>query len=386
MTGAANAAETATGKGRHWFSVLTHYYGRSLFVVIFVIPTLAAILFYGLIASDRYVSTTQFIVRSVSSASNEGASAFLQSFGITRTNDDAYAIQAFIQSRDAMDKLNSIVPLRQVYSRPEADVLTRYGRTGQSDTDESFYRYFRRQIVLEKNVETGITTVQVSAYRAQDAQDIARLILQLSEARVNELNARARRDALSIATARMKEAEEMLVSANVALTQYRNQSENIDPAKSAGAALGRVTELETELSQARVTLQDMMTNAPANPAIPAVRQRIDALQAQVAQQQGGITGEKSALAGKLGGYEELVVRRDLAEKAYETAERELSRAHEEVLRQQIYIETVARPNLPDASLEPRRLRSIFTVALLSLWAFLGIYLLVSGSREHLNIA
>ena len=81
-----------------------------------------------------------------------------------------------------------------------------------------------------------------------------------------------------------------------------------------------------------------------------------------------------------------MVRRDLAEKAYETAERELSRAHEEVLRQQIYIETVARPNLPDASLEPRRLRSIFTVALLSLWAFLGIYLLVSGSREHLNIA
>ena len=61
-------------------------------------------------------------------------------------------------------------------------------------------------------------------------------------------------------------------------------------------------------------------------------------------------------------------------------------AREDARRQQVYIETVARPNLPDESLEPRRWRYVFTVALLGMWSFLILYLLVSGTREHLNFS
>jgi capsular polysaccharide transport system permease protein len=140
------------------------------------------------------------------------------------------------------------------------------------------------------------------------------------------------------------------------------------------------------LAQLQVSLQTMQARAPNNPAVPALRQRIAALSAQVAVQRGELTGTNDALSTTLGNYERLMVERELAEKAHEAAQKQLDTANEQAQRQQIYIESISRPNLPDKSQEPRRLRYIFTVALLSFWAFLIFYLLVSGSREHLNVS
>jgi len=43
---------------------------------------------------------------------------------------------------------------------------------------------------------------------------------------------------------------------------------------------------------------------------------------------------------------------------------------------------VVQPNLPDAPIEPRRLRDIFAVLVLSLIAFGIVKMLVAGVREH----
>ena len=367
---------------RQWASA---HYGRILFWVVFAAPTILAAVFFGLIAADRYVSETRFVVRSVDQPVADGAAALLQDFGISRANDDTFAVQDFIHARDMMRALMRTIDLRQVYARPEADVLTRYSRTGARDTDEAFFRYFGDQVDLVRDLETGITTVRVQAYRARDAKAIADAIVRLSELRVNALNERARRDAVSVAQANVAQASDALVAANVGLTEARNHAETVDPAQTAGDALGRVTTAEAELAMLRVQLAGMAAKTPGNPTIPAIRQRIAALEAQAGQQRARVTGGGDALSASLAGYEAQLVRRTLAEKAYEAAERQLERANQDAARQQIYLETIARPGLPDEPTEPRRLRYWFTVALLSFWAFLIVYLLVSGSREHLNL-
>jgi capsular polysaccharide transport system permease protein len=365
-------------------SYLALRYGWVLFLGVFVLPTVVAGIYYGLIASDRYVSESQFLVRSVDKPAAEGMSAHLRDFGISRANDDAYAIQEYLYSRDAMQALMRKVNLRAVYTRAGADPVTRYHAWGR-DTDETFYRYFKQQITVQKNDETGITGVTVSAYRAADAKAIVDALVTLSEERINVLNIRSRRDTLVQAQQTLAQAETGLTDATLALTRYRNASENINPMKSAGAAIDRGATLRRSLAMLQVNLQTMLAKAPANPAIPAVRQRIAALESQIAQQQDDLTGGTDGLAQKLGDFEELTVRQELAAKVYEGAQAQMETARQDAIRQQIYIETIVRPNLPDEALEPRRWRYFLTVALLGLWSFLMLYLLASGSRDHLNL-
>ena len=92
---------TATGAGRwtRWRSYLARRYGWVLFLGVFVLPTIVAAAYYGLIASDRYVSESRFLVRSVNKPASEGISAYLRDFGIARANDDAYAIQEYLYSQ-----------------------------------------------------------------------------------------------------------------------------------------------------------------------------------------------------------------------------------------------------------------------------------------------
>ncbi len=365
-------------------SYLMLHYGWILFLATFVLPTIGAAVYYGLIVSDRYVSESRFLVRSVNKPASEGISSYLRDFGIARANDDAYAIQEYLYSRDAMTAVMRRVNLRTVYTRPEGDLFTRYSPWGR-DTDEAFYRYFKQQLTVTKDDETGITSVTVSAYRAADAKAIMDALVALSEEQINILNVRARRDTLAQAQQTLAQAETGLTDATLALTQYRNASENVDPMKSAGAAVDRGATLDQSLAMLQVNLQTMLAKAPDNPAIPAVRGRIAALESQIAQQQGDLTGKTDGLSEKLGNYEELKVRQELAGKIYETAQAQLETARQEAIRQQIYIATVVHPNLPDDAIEPRRWRYFLTVALLSCWSFMMLYLLASGSREHLNL-
>lgn len=382
----AHGGQTRSGRLNLMLAYLSEHYAKTLFVVLFLVPTLIAAIYYGFIATDRYVSETRFIVRSVSKPAAEGAAAYLQDFGIVRANDDAFAIQDYILSRDAMHAIMRRIELRKVWTRDGADFWSRYGALEFGDSDEALYRYFRRRIQVEKNLESGITTVRVNAYRPEDAQRIAQLILELSEERVNNMNVRALRDSLATAEQATKEAARNLARASVDLTRYREATQLIDPSQSADATIERSSALEQELAELQVNLQTTLTRAPANPAIPALRQRIAALSAQISAQQGQLTGARSSLAGKLGDYERLEVESELAEKIYEAAQKQLNEARESAQRQQVFIERIAQPSLADEALEPRRLRYIFTVALLSFWAFLIFYLLLSGSREHLNLS
>ena len=381
--GAAMPAVSQIHRLRVW---LTAHYGRVIALVTFILPTLVAAVFLFGVAADRFVSETRFIVRSVDKPASMGAAAFLQDFGIARANDDAFAIQEFIRSRDAMNALMRRIDMRAVYTAPESDAITRYRKTGADDTNEAFYRYYKRQVAVEKDEETGITTVRVSAYRARDAKAIADFLLKLSEARINQLNERARGDALTLANRSLGDAAAELANANVALTRFRGEAGLVDPAQSAEAALDRNSALGGQLAMQRATLAAMLAKAPDNPAIPAVRQRIAALEAQSSLEQGQMTGQGNSLSGRLGGFEELAVKRELAAKSYEAAEKQLESARSDVARQQVYIETIAAPSLPDEALDPRRWRDLFTVALLGFWTFLIFYLLVSGSREHLNLS
>lgn len=379
FSGAANRR----GAAHRWLSA---HYALALFIALCLVPTAVATVYFGLIASDRYISETRFVVRSADKPAADGASSYLRDFGISRANDDAFAVHDYIASRDAMRAIMAKVDLRQIWRPEGADPLSRYGELFGKDSDEALFRYYLKQIKVEKNLETGITTVRATAFRPENANALARMIVQLSEAKVNAMNARARRDRVDVVTREVAAASSRLAEVTVQLTRYRDRSQVIDPGDTAEATSRQQSALESERAQVSADLAGMVARAPGNPAVPALRRRLGALDAEVAAQSARLTGGSHSLAGTVGGYEQLMVERELASKLYESAQKQLDTAIDEANRQQVFLDTVTVPNLPDRPAEPRRARYIFTVALLSFWIFLSFYLLVSGSREHLNLS
>jgi capsular polysaccharide transport system permease protein len=90
------------------------------------LPTLLAALYFGLIAAPRYESEAKFVVRGPSSQSMDQIASMMQGSSIVRSSDDAYAVLEYIQSRDAMQQLETQGGLLDFLNRLEADFVWRY--------------------------------------------------------------------------------------------------------------------------------------------------------------------------------------------------------------------------------------------------------------------
>src|SRR5580692_2758197 len=90
---------------------------RNLVLVLTVIvPTIVAILYYGLVASDVFISESRFLVRSPQKQTQGGMfGQLLQGTGLSHSQDDTYSIHDFILSRDALKELDHKASVRQVF-------------------------------------------------------------------------------------------------------------------------------------------------------------------------------------------------------------------------------------------------------------------------------
>jgi capsular polysaccharide transport system permease protein len=95
-----------------------------------------------------------------------------------------------------------------------------------------------------------------------------------------------------------------------------------------------------------------------------------------------VTGSKRSLASKDTEYERLSVNQLLAQKLLEAAVTSLEQARLTAQKQELYLETISRPNLPDAPQLPHRFEDILATLLISfiVWGILTI--LIAGVKEH----
>jgi len=133
---------------------------------------------------------------------------------------------------------------------------------------------------------------------------------------------------------------------------------------------------------ARQQLGELLRNSPNSPQIPVVQTRIDSLDKLIAEERAKLSGETNSVVSTLTEYERLTLDRQLAEKALASAFTSLEAARLEAQRQQLYIETIAEPNLADYPLYPKRAIDFGMVLVSCLLAYGIAWLLVISAREH----
>jgi len=352
------------------------------FAITVVIPTLMAVCYFGFIASDRYVSESRFVVRNPQKTVPSGLGALLQGTSLSRSQDDTYSVHDFILSRDALRQLDDRQRFRKEFSDPNIDVFGRFPRLDRDASFEALYRYYQDHVAIDYDTASSISVLRVTAFSAQEAHAINDQLLGMGEALVNNLNARARQDLIQSAESEVQAAEGVSTRAATALSTFRSSHSVFDPERQGALQLAGIAKIEDELHASESQLAEMRRVSPANPQVSLLQARIDSLKQRLASETARVTGANDSLSSKSAQYDQLVLRNAFAERELASALASLETARNEALRKQLYLERLVQPNLPDRALEPRRIRSVFTVFVLGLICWGVLSMVVSSIKEH----
>jgi len=372
------------------------FWGRyRLFTITVVLPMLIGSLYLFALAAPRFASSASFVVRSaaqsglpdaVTSLTQQGASgtqqgappmqrsasALPQGQGASMiAQDETYAVNAYLTSRDVVDQLSENNHLRGILGRPEGDFIFRYPTLWLPNDSEFFYQRFQWMASAYVDPNTMISTIEVNAFRPEDAQALATAMLEYAEALVNQMNQRAYDDGLATAKRFVAEAQKEVGAVDAELKAYRNASASIDPNAVAQSKLKVIEGLSTQLGQIQATIARQTAITPTSPNLAALRVQAQSYRAEIEKRQLEIAGSSGSEADKLATYEELTTRGELAAQALAAAVAERDQARNSAERQHLFIQVIARPNLsPDYARYPRKTLDLAVLLAICLTLFL----------------
>ncbi|MEM7470539.1 MAG: sugar transporter [Pseudomonadota bacterium] len=347
-------------------------------LLIMVMAPMGAIIWYlNEWAEDQYASEMSFSIRSEEFVNPLEALNGLGQLS-TGTTADAEVVYEFIASQKIVRSIDAELGLRALYSAPQDDPVF----TISADVPvEELLRHWRWMVQANLDKGSGLINVKSFAFDPKSAKDINDAILRQSQDLVDMLSFQAREDATKYAKADLEEARERLKRARQNLSQFRAESQLIDPTIDVQSQGGVSAALQQQLAEAMIDL-DLLEGSTSNrndTRLEQARRRIEAIRNR-------LEGERASLASEVdrdmvaivGSYEALIVEREFAEQAFLSAAAAFDSARADAKRRTKYLAVHIEPTLADAPLYPRAiLISVMSAALLVLvWS---VFLMVAYS-------
>ncbi len=353
-----------------------------LFLFSVLIPTSLSIIYFAFIASDVYISESRFVVRNPEHQTQTGLGALIQGTGFSRSQDDTYNVHEFMLSRDALNQINNHINLREVFGKNRIDIFNNFNTLGVDNSIENLYRYYLKRVEINLNTSTSISVLKVRTANAEDSYRINELLLQIGEQFVNRLNDRGRKDLIDFSKNELDIADQKSKAAAKKLAIFRSKNEVFDPDKQSTLQLQHISRIQDQLISTKTQLSQVKALTPESPQIPALKNLVASIQAELNSEMAKVSGNGSSFTNKAVEYQLLVLDLSVADKQLALAMASLEEARRSAQKKQIYLDRIQQPNKPDMALEPFRVRNILSVFLLGIitWAILSM--MVTGIREH----
>lgn len=324
------------------------------FLLLVALPSCLAVTYFAFFAADRYESEARFILRSPGRTISAQLPNILQAAGIARASDDGYIVREFLESRDAMEVLEKHADLKAAYAAGGRDFIWKFPNFFTSRTDEGLYWQYQRMMSADFDSTTGVSILKMQAFTPEAAQQLAAALLEAAEGLVNRLNERAHQDAIKLADAEVERMKARALTAQAALTAFRERERLVDPSQVTLAVLETIAKLSVEVATLSVQIGELEKTTRNSPQITPLRSRRSAIESQIAIERRRLAGDAQAIAPRIAEYERLMLEREFAAKALIAAMTALETARVEAQRQQVYLEKVATPARPDYPTYPWR--------------------------------
>ena len=348
--------------------------------VFVLLPTFIVAWYFTVVATPMYSANTEFTVREAESQGTGGLGGLFAGTGLA-TQQDATGVQSYLQSRDAMLRLDADHGFKAHFSQEWIDPLQ---RLAPDATNEDAFSLYQDHVKIGYDPTEGILKLKVIAADPEVSQTFAEALVTYAEERVDEQTRRLREDQMEGARASYEESEERRAEALREWLTIQQELESIDPIGETATRTQQIGALESERQQLQLTLRQRLNVNRPNQA------QVDALRSQIADIDTLIDALRQEMTAANDAGTSLATRNTelrLAEENYmfqtalvQQALQQMEAARAEANRQVSYLTLNVRPIAPDEATYPRA----FENAVLAFLIFSGIYLMISLTASILR--
>lgn len=344
------------------------------------LPTLIAGWYFSIHATPMYATQSEFVIQQADAAGSSGLGGLFAGTGLA-VQQDSTTVQSYLQSRDAMLRLDADQGFKSHFSQDWIDALQRLDADA---SNEDAYTTYQRNVKVGYDPTEGILKMEVIAASPQASQSFSEALIGYAEEQVDNLTQRLREDQMSGAMEAFEAAEARVLEAQQRVLELQEQLGVLDPASETGSLMQQITQFELQLRQKQLELDQLLANArPSQARVDGVQGDIDRLEALVAELRSSMTetvsGEASLarITGELRIAEADLTTRQLL---LQQAAQQLETARIEANRQVRYMAVGVSPIAPDEPTYPRA----FENTALAFLIFAGIYLMLSLTASVLR--
>lgn len=354
-------------------------YARLAFFVL--LPTFFAGYYYYRIATPFYAVKAAFVInKSEGGASASPVASFLTGTQFASSQDSINA-QAYLNSRDAMVRLDADHGFKALFSQPSIDPLQ---RLAPNATNESAYRLYQRNVKVGYDPSEGIINLEVASPDPKKSVEFANALIGYTEEQVDKMTLRMRDDQMKGAHDSYDDAEKKLEEANKKVVALQQKNSVMSSDVEVTLVTSQITALNAELNKDTLDLQQMESaENPTQARIDPLKQRIALINQQIADLRQKLTvnnGKGESLAAIqsqiLAAQAEVQTRQLMLGQALQALESARVTANEQTR----YFSVGVQPVAPDEPTYPRAFENTIVAFLL----FAGLYLMLSMTASILR--
>lgn len=331
---------------------------RWVIATFILLPVLLATLYLTHLATPRYTAESSFSVRAndqQSYSSPDNATSLISTGGSAANGlVDGWAVNSFLNSRDAMHQLDRKIGLRRHLTNTTRDPVNRL--MPEAD-DDALYEAYQSMINVSYNMLEQLNLMRISAFSPNDARIISLALLELAQQFVHNMDEKGIADALKVSQQAVTLAEQQARHAREKLTNWRITNGNIDPTADAAMRLTLIAQLEGELNTASINLYKIRALGNAHhPMMQAAKTEVDARQKRLVEIRQHLSGLGDSEVNRMKTYEVLKNAQQFADANLVTARQNYHQSFISTLQLRRYLSIVVnpepgvRPDSPNASI------------------------------------
>jgi capsular polysaccharide transport system permease protein len=357
---------------------------RRLIRLILVSAVLAT-LYWLLIASDRYVSEANVIIRKTDSVSVPSFDISMLVSGIGGVNRaDQLLLREYLLSVDMLKKLDASLDLRSHYSDARRDIVSRMWF--QDASMEWFHRHYLSRVNIVYDDFTGVLRLKVQAYDPKTAQLISSMLVEEGERYMNQLGHDMVDVQVSFLNTQVNLAQLRFQQASQALLNFQNSKGLLSPQATAESISTVIAGLESQRAQLQTQLASLpRTLDRDHPNIVMLNQSLAAVDRQIAQEKAKLaTPAGKTLNVTVEEFHRLQMEVSFTQDLYKAALVALEKGRMDATRMLEKVSTLQTPTLPEYPLEPRRIYNALITLLFAAMLAGILKLLESIVLDHVD--
>ena len=365
-----------------------------LFLLMVVAPVTLSSVYYYQHASPQYVAEAHYIIRGTEKSAGDMLGMLTGMPGLSASAGESLIAKDYIFSRQFLEESKRNINIRKLFSEAtidwwsslRPDLIAYLLNPEEKVSEEDVLDYWQSTVVdINYDSNSGITTLEVTAFKPEDSVKIAKEVLDKALKFINALSDTSRSDTLTLASSELQTAKLALDDLREKIAKYGAKEQIVIPEQRILADQGIITELRGKLAGLEAELIRLNSFLqPRSPEVRTARAKVSSLKRQIRKQEARSKGKRKTVTRVIQKTNTFKSELLFAEQVYLASLGSYRAARLESNRKQQYLDVIVQPQLPDESLKPEKLMSILSVFFSSFMLWGIVSLLFATVKDHIG--